>query len=409
MKINLKISYFLTIFLLIYSLFAFSSIKTMYAPIVDGIKGNNVIYFVFFVFVFRLFLIKKIKSNFKVFIFIFLILIYLLITIIFKNNSQSIYSLLLMIMPIFLVSTSNEYDGKLFVNFLKVITILSLVYSIFVCFEFFAYDFFSNHFSLNPVASYDTRHSTMLGTSITTSYYFILNIPFEVIAYKMLDNRWKKILFVSIALNVLAIILNQSRICFITLFIYLLFYFFSFNKNVKIHYKVLIVIFSLILMIWILNNNNLSRLYTNYGESVSTETRFEVLKIGLDEFYKYPFFGSGISTYYKRLWNVGTRFVYIHNTLSLIDPHNLFIYILVEQGLFGFVLFIMLFSLLRKEYYNYLPDFIKDNLKILMIGLLVIFCGGSHLINEINYSVIFWIYFMFIFSYSIYKRKEMID
>lgn len=406
MKKGLNLSYNLLVLLILYSLFAFSSLKTIGAPVIDGIKGNNLIYLTLTVLLIRLIFMKKNRSNLRVFICIFIVLSYQIISLLFYKNSQSIYSIVLMLLPVFLISTSNEYEGKKFKTFLKLITILSIIYSIFVLLEFFSYDFFSSHFSLNTTASYVTRHATMLGTSITTSYFFVLNIPFEVIASKLLDKNWKKLSYFAIILNVIAIIINQSRICFITLGVYFILYFFHFNKKIKFHYKVIIVLLVIILMAWVLNNNSLSRLYTSYNDSVSTETRVSVLKTGIDEFSKHPLFGSGISKYYKRIWNSNSRFVYINGNLSLVDPHNLFIFVLVEQGIVGFILYGYLLFTVKKEYYNKLDNFLKKNLRILIIGLIIIFCGGSHLINEINFSVLFWIYFTALFSYSISERSE---
>jgi len=409
MKKTTGFTYLLLIFLILYSLFAFSSIKTIGAPIIDGIKGNNMLFLIGIVWLFRFLFMKKTKSNLKVFISIFIAFSFAIISFIFNKNSQSLYAVLIAFLPLLLVSTANEYEGKKFKSFLKIVTLLSIVYSLFVFLEFLSYDFFALKFSLSSTASYVTRHATMLGTSITTSYYFILNIPFEVIAGNMLEKKWKKYTYLSIILSVIAIIISQSRICFITLGVYFVFYFLNFNKNIKLHNKVLIILLVSVLMVWVLNNDQLSRLYQSYGESFSTETRVNVLKIGIDEFSRHPIVGSGIATYYKRLWNSSTRFVVIHNSLSLIDPHNMFIYILVEQGLVGGFLLLILFYNLKKDYYNPLPSFIKKNIKILLIGLIIIFCCGSQLINEINYSVLFWTYFTFLFSYSLCERNDLHD
>ena len=406
MKKNLNFVYFFTIALLIYSLFAFTSIKTIGAPIVDEIRGNNIIYLIAFILLIRLIFIKKRKTNLRIFLCILLLLLYSTITVIFNYNSQSIYSICILFLPILFLSTCNVQEGRKFKRFLKTITIISIIYSIFVCTEFFFYDFFTSHFSINKVASYVTRHSTMLGTSITTSYYFILNIPFEVMASQILEDKWKKYAYVSIFLNVIAIIINQSRICFITLGIYFVYYFIHYNKKVKIKYKVLIIVLISILMIWVLNNSSLNRLYTNYGESVSTQTRINVLKIGIDEFKTHPAFGSGLATYYKRLWKINEKTIRINDYISLIDPHNIYIYILVEQGIIGFAIFFSFIFILKHEYIKNLPKEIISNLWILLIGKLIVFCGGSQLLNEINYSIIFWIYFMFVFSYSMYIGSE---
>lgn len=403
-KIN--ISNITSVILIIYSLFAFTSFKKIGSPYIDGIQGNNLIYLIPIVLFIKFLTNSEKKINLKIVILFLIYIIYLLLNLIFNYNSQAFYSIMIIILPMLLITSANKSEGKNVNQIIKVLVSLGLIYSIFIIFEFFFYNIIAQYFNLNTTADYVTRHTTMLGSSITTSYYLLLNIPICFMGFHYFDKKWKKITIITIILSVFSIILEQSRICFVILGIYLILYFLLFGKKVKLSTKILAVLGIIFLLSWVMSNESLSRLYTDYSDNTSTQTRISIIKIGFNEFLNKPILGSGISTYYKRLWHGESRYILINGGLSLIDPHNIYIYILVEQGIMGMMLFVTIFILIIKEYIKYMPKYIRINTYILILGQLLAFYGGSQLINEISYSTIFWNYMLILCSIGLYERSK---
>ena len=82
----------------------------------------------------------------------------------------------------------------------------------------------------------------------------------------------------------------------------------------------------------------------------------------------------------------------------------MYIQILSEFGLFGFFLFAVVLTYVYLGFGNLESMKFRKTGRAVMIAFLISALGGTHILNEINYSVILWIYFG-LFSF---ERKNLI-
>lgn len=394
----------ITLLCIAYPLFAFSSYKNLLAPRIDGIIGNNIVYIILVCYALKLVLSVRTRVN-RNFFFLFMIYtLYICFNSIIFNNAQAFYAACFIVFPMAMMLFVNRDDAKNFYSILKIIVVFCLIYALYVIFSFFSYNtivLLTNKGSV--AANYVTRHSSMLGSSITTSYYFLITIPMLMIGIEKFQGRWRKYSVLTCTAAVMAVVLEQSRISFAILGLYLIVYFFHYGNKIKIRYKVCFMIIILIGLYWILNNESLSRLTSNYLEGASTSSRFSAIHAGLNAFVNKPIFGSGLATYYKRLWNASDRMISLYGNTSLVDPHNVYVMILVEQGIVGFLLYFCTFGYAVKLVRKNSDDIISFNVSVMIMGLLLALMGGSQLINEMNFGLIVWTYLMILVSKASYK------
>lgn len=130
--------------------------------------------------------------------------------------------------------------------------------------------------------------------------------------------------------------------------------------------RVLLVPFILVLALWqvVLPEKVIERIQgtTNeYGElDESSELRIVMWEKGIELFKSSPVVGIGYGVF--RLMDFGT---------GLHDTHNIYVKILVEQGIIGFILFfVLVFAFMRQAYELYQKGF-DDMSKGLGLGLCV--------------------------------------
>ncbi len=111
--------------------------------------------------------------------------------------------------------------------------VFTIFYSLLVIILFFNHGFIISTLQFKNNADYVTRFSTMFGSSISTSYFLLLNVPIGILGYKSLSRRWGLFSLLSSIVAVFAIVLEQSRICFITLGLYIILYNFIYSKKNK--------------------------------------------------------------------------------------------------------------------------------------------------------------------------------
>ncbi len=78
-KTKVKINNLLILLLLIYSLFAFTTIKQFASPTIDGIKTNNLIIIVPIIVIIKFLFIKKRAINIKLVLYLLIVFLYFII------------------------------------------------------------------------------------------------------------------------------------------------------------------------------------------------------------------------------------------------------------------------------------------------------------------------------------------
>ncbi|HHV99395.1 MAG TPA: O-antigen ligase family protein [Clostridiaceae bacterium] len=400
-------------FIFLYALFALDRIKKILSFRIGDYKITNEIWIIPFLcllmFINTQLKFRKSVNSYNLFL-VKGIFLYLLIIIIGGFNlisiPQYIYAALLFIIPMFLffpISKINTYE---FEWFIKLVIIVCFVYAIFSIVLTTNYAFFMKLIG-NPIDyrySHQFRAPLMLGSSITVSYYYNLTLPIcFYMFYSSKNKKWRIISILTIIFNLTATFLLLSRAASLTAIIIVVFYlmFAKSNKN-NFSKKIILLILILLAILFILSNYNVSRLLKGFGSSgndMSISARITAGKLGLYIFSQYPLFGSGMGRFYERAYI--DKYIIVDGFSGLIDPHNMYIIILSELGIAGLAVTIYIFSKLFIRFSKISDLILRKTAYITLFCLLFDAIGGSHLVNEISFSTIFWIYMGLFNSVSI--------
>ena len=401
MKINK--SYFkdtplvLSAVIFMYSIFAFDRIKTLWSPAIQNSRTSNEIYLILavtiIIFIKQKFIVKSV--NFKLLMVLLVLLIIYLIG--FINTvfiDQYIYAGAIFFLPIILFLMSPRWKPKGYVFMIKLIIICTLIYSVFAIILTTNFAFFMQLIGndINNFRYYDQyRAPMMIGSSITVSYFFNLMLPLLLFSYKTFKNTtWRFISLLSVIFSVLATLILLSRIAALTSgLIILLYMLFSREKKIQKKNVVLVISFviSIVLIIYFYDLSRFSSGLNLSGDS-SVE-RFNAISVGIEIFKQYPIFGSGMGRFFTRVYE--QRFITFDGFYSLVDPHNMYILALSELGVIGIILFTMFFVLIIHQFRKIRNDHFRLISYLTLLTFFVNSIGGSHIFNEISYSIVFWI------------------
>ncbi len=401
-SVNLKehsIYLYLICFIYLYSLFALDRIKSILSFKVDGIPTTNEIWLVLLIV---LVIIDK-KKIYRYDLYLGICLLMYMIDVFiggFNTDSISQYflAILLFVIPILLYFSFSNLSSSDVILFFKIAVLVCLIYATFAIILVRKYAFFIQLIGLEGgqyIYYSQSRPRMMLGSSITVSYYFNLTLPlcFYMFYYSK-EKVWRVIAFFSIATNVLATFLLLSRmasLCMIIITLYGILYSIIFRNN---SYRKNIVLFMLFIVVsvYAFQNYDLSRLISTelYKSGVSIQERLRASNLGLYIFSKQPILGSGMGSFFKRAYI--DRYITVDGISALIDPHNMYILILSETGLIGFIILFLFFLILFKRISYIKERSLRHTAYLIFFAFLLDAIGGSHLFNEISYSNIFWIY-----------------
>ncbi|BDA10835.1 hypothetical protein MU1CBH_18630 [Megamonas funiformis] len=163
--------------------------------------------------------------------------------------------------------------------------------------------------------------------------------------------------FVTILVNIPAIIFENTRIVWISLFIvFFIIIFLSINKKIY-----LLLIFSLLIItsynIFQISPNSINRLQTISSTNSNVQPNYERILMwqsALNMFIDHPITGVGIGNYHKE---------YVSHYQSPLSkenqyhPHNVLLSMLAQSGLIGTIGYLLLFIYL---YYKSISNYIKD-------------------------------------------------
>lgn len=163
--------------------------------------------------------------------------------------------------------------------------------------------------------------------------------------------------FVTILVNIPAIIFENTRIVWISLFIvFFIIIFLSINKKIY-----LLLIFSLLIItsynIFQISPNSINRLQTISSTNSNVQPNYERILMwhsALNMFIEHPITGIGIGNYHKEYVS------HYRSPLSKEDtwhPHNVLLSMLAQSGLIGTIGYLLLFIYL---YYKSISNYIKD-------------------------------------------------
>ena len=107
-------------------------------------------------------------------------------------------------------------------------------------------------------------------------------------------------------------------------------------------------------------------------EILGTDTGIEYFKIFNSAIYVFKnqfWLGSGTKSYLKSCIKL---IKYNKNLLCAPHPHNIYLEILINQGIIGMIIFVIFLNLLFKKYYYDLTKLRMSNNKLLKLSFLII-------------------------------------
>lgn len=419
---NEKIREYIILISFFYALFAFDRIKKTFAFTVEGFTTSNQIWMIPLLLIILLIVSlasKRLVIRKEIIMFLCIISLYFSVLLIGGFNASSyshyLYALLLFFVPILLYILTSSVSIKSLKRIIYVILYTSLIYAILAIILTNNYSFFMNFIGNELSYEYYShyRASMMIGSSIVVSYYFNLTLPLLFyLFYESKKSKTKFVTLISIIVNIIATLLLLSRLASIIAILICLSYLFimALRRGTIIKTSIISGMITIGVGVSIITFD-LSRILMGFGsEGATIEGRMDSIKLGLSIFYDAPLFGSGVGSFFERVYE--SREISYQGISGLIDPHNMYIMALSESGILGVMVLLFLFIFLFKTFRNIRKDLLRYTAYITLFVFLLGGLGGSHIFININYSIIFWIY-MGVFtalSYTDkYKRQRVED
>jgi O-antigen ligase len=220
-------------------------------------------------------------------------------------------------------------------------------------------------------------------------------------------------------LLLLILLKNFRKLISISILLIALFFIIAYKNNDLIHHRYKPVFyFAQIINLEIINltNKNKNQIDENNYDDLREKT---VLKTGIEYFalYKSAFnvfkssfwFGSGTKSYLKKCYELKKQ---KEELLCAPHPHNLYLEILVNQGVFGFALFAIYLYFLFKKYFldlfklkiNQKDRLLKMIFLIILISELLPLRSYGSIFQTVNGSI-FWFILALISSSNKYSLK----
>ena len=354
----------------------------------------------------------KFAKKFNLGLLIFFIIILIISTYLTFGLSNNFYkSILLIKFPILLIAiiqTFSHFENyKLSKKFLIILSILFLVFMLDIIFQFI---FGKNIFGFKPQMCniYDecNRFGGMFNDElISGGYISLIIIPFFLLINKVFSNKYIK----HFPIFILAVVLitGERSALFLSLLFCISYYYIFLNSPKKKLIFFTLFIIGVFLASFLLPVKTLTRYSSDITNLVLVENEKGKKELNLTEnnpwmkhyiasiyiFKQKPFIGNGLKSFrvncakYEKFFKNNKRF-----KACATHPHNLFLEVLVDTGLLGFLPFLIFFILLVYLNINKLKN---PQYKLILIYLMIIIFlprpTGS----------IFSTYFLNMFIYSI--------
>jgi len=262
------------------------------------------------------------------------------------------YSKFLLI-PIFYynlkVNNNEKLVMKYFINGCTIILALSYV-KYFNIFDFNIFYNIFNYVTFSPIeTSITSGKSTIFQNYI--NHGIILSVYFLFTILLGFNNNSKIYYFLSIISFINIIFLTDSRSAYIIVMIIL----FLFSLKIKnINFFAFLSVFILLPLFFSAFNDNfvkrvevasndVAKIIKDNDIDSSVGYRYLWANVGFDVIKKNPFFGNGVGSYkesVKEFYKVDNTFKYFPELVTN-NPHNEFVSIASQLGIFGFILFLL--------------------------------------------------------------------
>tara|TARA_A100001011_G_scaffold395704_1_gene491508 strand:- start:225 stop:1853 length:1629 start_codon:yes stop_codon:yes gene_type:complete len=298
---------------------------------------------ILFLFYQRLISREKIKINFKNSIIVFLSGVYLLLNCLTADNFiESLITIYKLAIIVSVFYSSYLATRKISDAFL------------FICYIFTFSIFFESAYTLIDFFSTDNSFTGISQNRNISSSSLVFKLIFLIYLINYSKSFYSKSVLKAVELAaLLSIILLQSRLGIISLFIIYFLYFIL--KRASRKRMIFSVLISCLFFIYFNNNEFQNKIEKNYtfqylSGDESTNQRLSFYEASISLFKEKPFIGNGLGSWkYKSIQDKISK-----NNLILVPyyTHNDFLQILMETGLVGLCIYLTFFGLLIKNIFK---------------------------------------------------------
>ncbi|KIL43161.1 O-antigen ligase family protein [Jeotgalibacillus campisalis] len=262
-----------------------------------------------------------------------------------------LYTMYILLFLIVILAINNNLIKltEMYSMFVNIIVITSIVNSIFIVYQFYI-EFTLTYSSFSFFESFRYIRPVSLMGVVTVNSMFI-GLGLLILLYKLFDNEFKTrkqkvYVFIGCTIMLLGQFLSGSRGGILAVLIIIIVTLILKYKSIKIKNSMLIFLLitsSIMLLLLLMNLSYLVQyietVFISDSATGSNNSRFEKWGIAISLFALHPFIGIGTNKF-------GEYQYAITNGWSNSNPHNVYLQLLAENGLFVFVLFIMIMAFL---------------------------------------------------------------
>ena len=197
---------------------------------------------------------------------------------------------------------------------------------------------------------------TMGHENLLSSIQFLM-LPFLIYTIIIGERIWKVLGVIAIILVVFTFLQTQTRAVFVAVFISMITFLFV-NKR-RIQFKQIIFLFSLLIFAIIIGysalnySNRIGSFKTEFSELIkdaSFKQRYQLYHSSLELIADQPVFGVGPGNWKIEIWRYGLYFDTLGKSFAQ-RPHNDFLWVFAEGGVFAGISYILLFLILLRDSY----------------------------------------------------------
>jgi len=205
--------------------------------------------------------------------------------------------------------------------------------------------------------AFDAMAATMGHKNLLSSIQFLM-LPFLIFTITTCKKTWKVLGLIAIVLIAFTFLQTQTRAVFVAIFIFITTFLMINKRNIQLKQIILLFssfIFAIIIGYSILHySNRLERFKTEFSEiltDASVQSRYKLYKSTLQLMAEHPILGVGPGNWKVEVWQYGLYFESWGKSFAQ-RPHNDFLWVFAEGGIFAGLSYILIFLiLLRDSYY----------------------------------------------------------
>ena len=196
--------------------------------------------------------------------------------------------------------------------------------------------------------------ATMGNKNLLSSLQFLM-LP--ILIYRLTVGKRVLKIFSGLAILLILITFLQThtRAVFVALFIFIITFLILNKKNIKLYYYVVLLILFTILISYSVSQHpsRLVRFKSQFSEilsDASIDSRYKLYKSTLQLIAEHPILGVGPGNWRIEIWRYGLYFDSLGKSFAQ-RPHNDFLWVFAEGGVFAGLSYMLLFLILLKDSY----------------------------------------------------------